>query len=286
MESEDEVWKPYPEFGWVQGSNLGKIRTVDRYVTYKDGKKRFVKGHALPQYRDNRGYLSVKFSVNGKTVNLSSHRVIASCFSPNPLCLPEVNHMDCDPSNNHFDNLEWCTHEYNMAYKEEYGVSAKESVPKSPIYAINLKTSEKLWFESQHEAGRSLGVDQRNINNVIKGKLRQAKGFWFIEDTGDDFKIDNHKLREIKTRMRFMGGIYAINVKTMEVYYFESQSEAGRELRVNQGHVNNVIAGKRNQTGGFWFTRADDSAVANTCERFGKEVAEQVTKLMEVQNND
>ena len=28
-ETETEIWKTYPEFDWIQGSNLGNIRTLD-----------------------------------------------------------------------------------------------------------------------------------------------------------------------------------------------------------------------------------------------------------------
>ena len=32
-------------------------------------------------------------------------------------------------------------------------------------------------------------------------------------------------------------------------------------LVVSRPHINSVINGKRNQTGGYWFTNADDKAV-------------------------
>ena len=46
----------------------------------------------------------------------SVHRAVAECFVPNPLNLPIVNHIDENPSNNHKDNLEWCTYRYNAIY--------------------------------------------------------------------------------------------------------------------------------------------------------------------------
>lgn len=53
--------------------------------------------------------------------------------------------------------------------------------------------------------------------------------------------------------------VLAINLSTMEISQFSSQTEASRKLGVFQQHINHVIKGKRKQTGGFWFTNADDN---------------------------
>ena len=54
--------------------------------------------------------------------------------------------------------------------------------------------------------------------------------------------------------------VFAINLTTLEVLHFSSQTEASRELRVFNSNVNKVIKGRFKQTGGFWFTNADDNA--------------------------
>lgn len=57
--------------------------------------------------------------------------------------------------------------------------------------------------------------------------------------------------------------VFAVNLKTFEVYRFQSQHEAGQELGISQGNINEVTKGKRTQAGGFWFTNdagnADDT---------------------------
>ena len=195
-----EVWSPYPEFSFIQGSSLGRVRTIDRYIKTKNG-KRLIKGHILKQWRNMGGYLKVKFNVNGKTVNLRVHRIVAECFIENPDNLPQVNHKDCNRTNNCVDNLEWCDNSYNMQYREEHGKAQGH-----PVLAISLSTLGVLRFPSQNEASRALGV------------------------------------------------------------YL--------------GHLNAVIAGKRNKTGGYWFTKANSNAVETTRNKFGDEVADKVEKLM------
>ena len=107
------VWKTHPDYLILQANQFGEVRTKDRWVTYKDGRKRFVKGRVLKQQLDKDGYLRVCFGTNGKAFYLQVHRIIAVCFLPNPNNLPQVNHKDCDRTNNIASNLEWCTQEYN-----------------------------------------------------------------------------------------------------------------------------------------------------------------------------
>lgn len=179
-----EVWKTYPEFPFIEGSTIGRIRTLDREVS--NGKGTYIiKGRILKQQLVDHGYVQVAFSLSGKTVHRKVHRIIASCFLPNPDNFPEVNHKDNDRTNNNIENLEWCTREYNMKYREKYGVSSKDCVPKSPIYVVNLTTLEVYWFPSQREASRSLGVNLGNLSSVIKCQRNQAGGYWFTK-SGED----------------------------------------------------------------------------------------------------
>lgn len=168
------VWKQYPDYPFIEVNQYGEIRTVDRYVGYKNRGKRLYKGHILKQQLDRYGYLYVTFRANGKRMHLKSHRAVAICFLPNPKGLPQVNHIDCNPTNNVVSNLEWCTGEYNNAYREKNGTALN-----CPVFAVDLKTFEILCFKSQREAGRQLGFGHCNIGHVVRGVYSQTHGFWF-----------------------------------------------------------------------------------------------------------
>lgn len=172
---EEEIWKVYPDYPFVEVSNLGNVRTKDRYVPNGKNSKRLVKGRVLKQQLLPNGYIQVRFGVDCKYVHLYIHRAVAICFIPNPNNYPEVNHIDCNRINNRVDNLEWCTPEYNIAYREKHGIALNH-----PVIAINPETSEVFRFESQSEAGRQLGADQSAIAKVTKGKLyKTTGGCWF-----------------------------------------------------------------------------------------------------------
>ena len=274
--NKNEVWKTYPEFDFIQGSNLGRARTIDRVVSTKRG-PRVVKGRILTQHSNGTGYLQVDPRINGRKIHIYIHRLVAGCFLPNPENLPEINHKDNNPLNNNISNLEWCSRKFNVMYREKFGTPAKESVPKVPVYAVELKTQKVLWFESQKEAERSLRVAQQSISAVIKGKLKTAGGYWFTED---EIEITKEKLQEIKSNMLFRGGAIAIDVEEQEPLYFESQHEAARRLGFGLSNVSGVIACRQKTAHGYWFVRADSSAVEKTKAKFGDEVARKVEQLM------
>ena len=190
-----EVWKPYPEFSFIQGSSLGRVRTIDRVVPSGKG-TRLVKGQILKQHPDKDGYLRVGFSANGKTVHRPVHRLVAQTFIPNPHGLSQVNHKDCDPTNNCVYNLEWCDASYNMQYREKYGVSNTEALGQ-PVFAINLTTLEVSWFRSQGEASRVIGVYIENVNKVIKGKRKTTGGYWFINADSNATEATECKLGSV-----------------------------------------------------------------------------------------
>lgn len=170
----DAVWKSYQDYPFIEANQYGQVRTRDRYVKVNGQGKRLIKGRVLKQQLMPNGYMKVNFKVNGKVVNLYVHRIVAICFIPNQNNLPEINHIDNDPTNNTVSNLEWCTHKYNMAYCGKYGKALS-----CPLIAVNLETSEVLYFKSQSEASRQIGASAGNINNVLKGLYNKTHGYWF-----------------------------------------------------------------------------------------------------------
>ena len=192
---ETEIWKAHPEYVGIEVSTFGNVRTLDRVVS-SVRRTYLKKGRFLKQSENADGYLRVSIEVGGKRIMRSAHRLVAQTFIKNTDNLQQINHKDCNPSNNCVSNLEWCTASYNQKYREKYGISNTESQG-HPLFAINLSTLEVSQFRSQHEAGRELGIKQSNINSVVKGKLKQTCSFWFVNDDGHTVDIVKSKIHDI-----------------------------------------------------------------------------------------
>ena len=284
MQSKNEIWRDYPNYPFIQGSNFGNVRTISRYVKAKNG-LRWVDGRILKQHHNRNGYMQVTTTIDGKTVTISVHRVIASSFLPNPDKLPEVNHKDCNPTNNCADNLEWCTRKYNCQYRNKHGISYSEAAKKRPVIAINLKTLEVLRFSSQTEAGKNLGVSYQSIGRVISNRAKHAGGYYFMGDDGSDIEMDKDKLYKIIADRKPDYSIFGVNLNTQVVYLFPSQSEAGRTVGIDQSTVGMVVRGRRNKTKGFWFTKVDGNAVDNTDNRLYKLIGDKINNLTSGDDN-
>ena len=111
-----EEWRPINGFeGYYEVSNLGRIRSLDRWM--KIGAVWQLKKGIIRKPKLNAsGYYTVDLSVNKNRKHLLVHRAVASAFIPNPHNYAEVNHKDECKTNNVYTNLEWCTHAYNNNY--------------------------------------------------------------------------------------------------------------------------------------------------------------------------
>lgn len=193
IKNESEIWKSHPEIVGVEVSTLGNVRTLDRLVS-SEKYTRFMKGRVLKKYGTSKGYLCVSIKIDGKWTMKKVHRLVAQTFLPNPNGLPMVNHKDCNRKNNNVSNIEWCDNSYNMKYREKFGEATR-----IPVFVIKLKTLEVSRYPSQIEASRKLEVSQGNISKVIKGKQKQAGGFWFVND-------DGHAVDVVKSKFHDIGG--------------------------------------------------------------------------------
>lgn len=78
---------------------------------------------------DTSGYLRVGLwdTEEKKTKKYLVHRLVALTYIPNPLNLPQVNHIDGDRFNNDISNLEWCTAGENQKHAYRIGLKGKKS---------------------------------------------------------------------------------------------------------------------------------------------------------------
>lgn len=102
--------------GLYQVSNEGRVKSLQREIVYKDGRKKVLEEKILRNILSDLGYYHVMLSKDGVPKRYKVHRLVAKAFIPNPNNLPIINHKDENPKNNVVDNLEWCTQGYNVRY--------------------------------------------------------------------------------------------------------------------------------------------------------------------------
>lgn len=168
----EEIWKDIPGFeNAYQASNLGRIRSLDRI----DKKGCFRKGKILAQYRPKNRYYIIAL---GERNYFNVHRLIALTFLPNPECLPQINHKDCNKANNHIDNLEWVSPSDNTKHAHNNKlIRCPTSKPVNAFLYPQMKFVAK--YESINKARLALGVNTAGIYYVLYGKIKQTKGYTF-----------------------------------------------------------------------------------------------------------
>lgn len=181
MTEDKEIWLqiPIPKLeGSYEASYSGKIRSVDRVVTFKDGRKRFYNGCVLVQRKGV--YLTVLLSLNKKEYCYRVHRLVAITHKPNPNNYRVVNHLDCDKYNNHGDNLQWTDDAGNSQHAYQNGrfdVGIKrlsgEEHPRSVLtkeMVIKIRSLYSLGLNRTLIA-KQLTINRSTIGNVIANKV-------------------------------------------------------------------------------------------------------------------
>lgn len=173
-----EEWRDVPGYeGYYQVSSLGRVKSLDRMVTMRNGVTRITHGRMMKEVNGNGAgnYRAVPLSMNGKIQRHLIHRLVALAFIPNPEGLPEINHKDEDKTNNRVDNLEWCDRQYNNTYGT---VRFRTAITqgKSVIQKNKDGTIVTAW-PSEGMAAACLGIAQGSISSCCRGLTSTAGGF-------------------------------------------------------------------------------------------------------------
>lgn len=152
-----EEWKIISEYNNYKISNTGKVKNK--------------KSIELKLHKTKQGYVYVDLYKNNIKRKFYIHKLVANAFLPNPNNLPEVNHKDENKENNKVDNLEWCTHKYNINYGNR---NLKSS---TKIYQLDLNNNIIKEFVSVISAAKQMNVDQSSISKAINGANKTCCGY-------------------------------------------------------------------------------------------------------------
>lgn len=168
-----EIWKDLVGYeGLYQVSTLGNVRSVDRIERCGSFFRRR-KGTLLKQSINRGGYCQVHLNKDGNGCSKEVHRLIAKTFIENKYDLPEVNHIDCDKTNNSVDNLEWVSREDNTKHAMEHDLKPHGDRHKSS----KLRQSQVDWIRKNFDSNNKkyntksmaerFGVSRCTIRRVV-----------------------------------------------------------------------------------------------------------------------
>lgn len=169
-----EIWKDVPNYeGFYKVSNLGRVKSLDRTITRKNGRKIHVKEKILKQTISNVGYFLVRLCKNGDEKNFQVHQLVAMAFLgyiPNGTMKIVIDHIDNNPLNNLLSNLQVTTARNNVS-KDRKNKTSKytgvcwEKQTKKWKASIRLNGKYKTIgrFTSEEEAFKSY---KKELNKV------------------------------------------------------------------------------------------------------------------------
>ncbi|MBM6630318.1 HNH endonuclease [Mammaliicoccus vitulinus] len=174
-----EIWKAIPGFeGLYEVSDLGRVRSLDREVIYKDGRVRIYKGEILKQYINTHERLKVNLSKDNKAYTKHPHSLVALAFIGERPENYHVCHIDGDLTNNKLTNIRFDTASQNAIDIYRYG--KKSGTGKLSIEQVleirQLYTTGKY---SQRELAQEFNVSRVNINYIVT-----RKSFTWLNDDG------------------------------------------------------------------------------------------------------
>lgn len=178
---ETEVWKDIEGYeGIYQISNFGRVKSLQRLQKYKSRRSRVLPERIMKSRKDKLGYKRVGL-YNGKYEFWLVHRLVGIAFLPNPEGYDIINHKDENPSNNHVDNLEWCTRKYNNNYGTSSARMAKtlreRDIPMNHVLQYSKDGVFVAEYISVMEAHRQTGFSATSIFNACSGLYEQSHGF-------------------------------------------------------------------------------------------------------------
>ena len=191
-----EIWKEIEGYeGYYEVSNLGNVRSLDRYVDNGKGGVSLRKGRTKVQTPNTDGYMQVTFSKDGRDIKRRVHKLVADAFVDGYFDSAVVDHKDGNITNNSSENLEWVTQAENVRRSIERG------------------SHVSCWCDYNGENNPNYG------NDTLRKRYAEDKAF-AIEKQG---RPGGKNGRAVKTSVRFDDELISFDTMTDAASYVMSE---------------------------------------------------------------
>lgn len=135
------------------------------------------------QWRVNKdGYPVVSVQDGKRYRSISVHILVANAWVANPLDKPEVNHIDFDRANPWAYNLEWVTHQENVAYSRQANRWPSMKGENNPNYGNNT-------LHLRYQNDKDFAKEKQSRSGGRNGKAKACQLFHVIDGLIGSFEF-------------------------------------------------------------------------------------------------
>lgn len=182
-----EEWRDVPNYeGYYQVSDLGRVRSLDRVITYSNGQKRFYKGRII-KGSVNKGYRRTALNIDGVGREFKFSQLVAMAFlghEPKGHTLV-VDHINGDKLDDRVENLRIVTQRANATTCFR---SDRDSFTSEYVGVYWDKKMTKWQSQIQHKGVR---VHLGFYNTEIEASIAYQAALSKIKD--GSFNTDDYK---------------------------------------------------------------------------------------------
>jgi len=180
-EMRKEIWKDVKGYeGLYQVSNLGRVKSLPRETS-----NACRKGRILKQFKNRDGYVVVSIYKNAKIKTKTVHRMIADVFIKEEKGKDQINHINGIKHDNRIENLERSNNSLNQKHAFKNGLQICRFINKhgaehdasKAVSQYDKQGNHIADYESQIDAMKATGIDNRYISACCRGINKTARGY-------------------------------------------------------------------------------------------------------------